>query len=76
MKSCGKCSLLERKLREASEYYVSLILQQHQLIREGTPDESGLEQLVQEAHGKRDSAAADLLAHRKTHDRSASASPR
>ena len=68
MKSCADCVMLERRLFDASEYYVDLIVQQDRMIRDRNPEASELEESVREARRRRDLAAQDLLAHRREHD--------
>lgn len=68
MKFCGDCLRLENRLRRANDYYVRLILQQDRMIRDGDAESGTLEDAMQEAQGRRTSAAEDLLAHRGSHE--------
>ena len=63
MESCDECLRLEQRLRSASEHYVSLIVRHDQMIREGNPDASTLDNAIQRARRRRNAAGRLLLYH-------------
>ena len=68
MESCGDCLRLENRLRAASEYYVSLIVEHDQMIRVGDSEVGVVEDLMRKARRRRNAAARLLLAHRASHE--------
>ena len=48
MEACNGCLMLEQRLRSASEDYVNLIVQHDQMIRDGRPEASILDNPHQE----------------------------
>jgi len=68
MDSCDDCMMLEQELWRASEHYVGLIVQHDQMLRDGKPDTSPLDDAIKKARRRRNAAARLLLAHRGTHE--------
>ena len=68
MEACSDCLRLEQRLRTASEDYVNLIVQHDQMIRDGRPEASILDNPIKRARRRRNAAARLLLAHRGTHE--------
>src|SRR2546430_726204 len=68
MDPCDGCLKLKSRLRGAIVDYVGLIVQHDQMIREGKPDASTLDNPIQKARHRLNAAARLLLAHRGTHE--------
>ena len=68
MEFCDDCTMLEEEVWRSSEHYVNLIVQHDQMIREGKPDASTLDNPIKRARRRRNAAARLLLAHRGTHE--------
>jgi hypothetical protein len=68
MDSCDDCVMLEQRLRAASEYCFSLIVQHDQMIRDGRPNATTLDRAIQEARLTRNAAGRLLLDHRISHE--------
>lgn len=66
--SCQDCLLLEQGLSQASEYFVTLIVQHDQMIRDGDPQAILFERMMRKARRRRTAAARRLLTHRQTHE--------
>jgi hypothetical protein len=66
--SCGDCLRLEQRLRSASELYVSLIVQHDQMMREGKPDASTIDNAIKNCRRRRNAAGRLLLDHRINHE--------
>src|SRR5438309_12102754 len=62
MEACSDCLRLEQRLRTASEDYVNLIVQHDQMIRDGRPEASILDNPIKRARRRRNAAARLLLA--------------
>jgi hypothetical protein len=60
--------MLEQRLRAASEYWVSLIVQHDQMIQDGKPNANTLGSAIQEARLARNAAGRLLLDHRISHE--------
>jgi hypothetical protein len=67
MESCDECLRLEQWLRGASEHYVSLTDQHNQMIRQGKPEASTLDNAIKRARRRRNAAGRLLLYHRIKH---------
>ena len=65
--SCRHCLRLEQRFRDASEQYVSLIVQHDQMIRDGEPNASSLERPIQQAQLRRNAVGRLFLDHRINH---------
>jgi hypothetical protein len=68
MDSCDDCVMLDQRFRAASEYYVSLIVQYDQIIRDGKPNASALDSVMREARYRWNAAGRLLLDHRISHE--------
>jgi hypothetical protein len=64
---CDECLRLEQWLRGASEHYVSLTDQHNQMIRQGKPEASALDNAIKRARRRRNAAGRLLLYHRIKH---------
>ena len=70
MDFCGDCLRLENRLCRANDHYVSLILQEDRMVRDGNGETvmfTFVEDALHDALNERSSAAGDLLAHRQLH---------
>src|SRR6266478_6841959 len=67
MDSCDGCLKLKSRLRGAVEDYVGLIVHHDQMLRDGNPDASTLDNPIKKARHKLNAAARLLLSHRGTH---------
>jgi hypothetical protein len=64
MDSCDDCTMLEQRLRAASDYYVRLIVHQDQVLRDGDSEGTHtLEDAIRKARHTRNTAARLLLTH-------------
>jgi hypothetical protein len=54
MEACSDCLRLEQRLRTASEDYVNLIVQHDQMIRDGRPEASILDNPIKRARRRRE----------------------
>jgi hypothetical protein len=68
MELCGECLMLESRLQAANNYYVSLILQQDRMVRDGNAEAKAFENAIEQAQGIRTSVTHDLLAHCTVHN--------
>jgi hypothetical protein len=66
MQTCGDCGIWEQRLRRANDRYMSLILRQEAMVRDGA-EANAFENVMLEAQSRRISAAQDLLVHQKSH---------
>ena len=66
--SCQDCLILEHELSRASEYFIGLIVQHDQMIRDGNPAAIELEGAMRNARRRRTAAARLLLTHRQSHE--------
>ena len=64
----GDCETLDHELWRASGQYVSRIAQHDQMIRDGEPNASSLDNTINKARRRRNTAARLLLAHRASHE--------
>jgi hypothetical protein len=48
MQTCGDCGIWEQRLRRANDRYMSLILRQDRMIRDGEAEASAFEDVIQE----------------------------
>jgi len=68
MEICNQCLRLANRHRGAREHYVRLIVQHDQMMRDGKPEASTLDNPIKRARRRRNAAARLLLAHRGTHE--------
>src|SRR5258708_31614321 len=63
MEACNECLMLEQRLRAASEHYVSLIVQHDHMIREGNSEARTIDNPIQNARRRRNTAGRLLMDH-------------
>ncbi len=68
MESCDECLRLENRLRSASHRYAGLIVQHRQIIREGKPDASTLDNAIKNCRRRRNAVGRRLLDHWINHE--------
>jgi hypothetical protein len=68
MEPCRDCMALEDELFSANGRWVSLVLQQNRMVREGNPAAITLEDAIRRARRRRDAVTRLLTAHLKKHD--------
>jgi len=66
--SCDDCLTPEHELSRTNEYYVNLIVQHDQMIRDGAPNAGTLDNLIKKARRRGTAAARLLLTHRASHE--------
>jgi hypothetical protein len=67
MEPCGDCAALEDEFWRAIRYYVSLVLRQDRMVKDGNAKAGAFENAIQEADSIRASAGRALLTHRTIH---------
>lgn len=67
VEACSECLMLESRLRAANHCYVSLVLKQDRIVRDGHAEPPALENAIHSADVIWNSVTQDLLAHRTIH---------
>ena len=68
MESCGDCKRLKQEFWRAGEYYVSLIVQNDQMIRDTNSKAITLDSAIKKARRRRNAAGRIFLDHRISHE--------
>ena len=68
MESCDECLRLEQRLRAASERHAELIVQHHQIIRDGKPEARTVDGAIKNCRRRRNAVGRRLLDHWINHE--------